>query len=139
MHALICNSQLLVSSCLLIDFFSFLCLFVCLFFILIYLNLDTPIFGKIDVPQDPKTEGESALLSCDVKARPQPTDFVKWQRDMSVVDGEAFDSSEGRLLYHIPEIGRDDAGLYRCVADNGFGSSVSQELSLTVLCKLILH
>lgn len=56
---------------------------------------------------------------------------------MTVVDGEAFDSDAGRLLYNIQEVVRDDAGIYRCVANNGIGSSMSEELSLTVLCKLI--
>ena len=106
--------------------------------LLIYVvNIDRPIFKAIDVPQEPKREGETAILYCDVTARPQPTGFVKLKRDKTVIIGSVFDEHEGRLRYNIQNITRHDAGSYLCEADNGIGNSSTKAIDLIVFCKFV--
>lgn len=39
------------------------------------------------------------------------------------------------LEYRIVDVSRDDAGMYRCTADNGYGEAVHSITSLVVQCK----
>ncbi|XP_072035575.1 uncharacterized protein [Amphiura filiformis] len=97
----------------------------------------SPVFEDITVPQETKTEGDEVTLSCVVKAMPQPDSFVQWVRDGNTIGG-VFDNEAGRLLLHIASVTKEDAGLYKCVADNGFGSDSTEELPLNVLYKPVL-
>ncbi|XP_072035744.1 uncharacterized protein [Amphiura filiformis] len=97
----------------------------------------SPVFEDITVPQETKTEGDEVTLSCVVNAMPQPDKFVQWVRDGNTIGG-VFDNEAGRLLLHIASVTKEDAGLYMCVADNGFGSDSTEELPLNVLYKPVL-
>ena len=100
-------------------------------------NADGPIFQGIDVPQEPKREGDPALFSCDVIARPQPDGFVKWSRDDKIINGGVFEEETGRFIYNILNVEKHHAGSYMCVAENEFGKSNTQALNFTVVCKFL--
>ena len=90
--------------------------------------------GTRGFPLHPVFEGERVFLACYVSANPQPEDFIWWEKNGTRLGHSHYD--EGRL-YMNKQINKDDAGFYKCVADNGIGEErvESQELPLIVECK----
>ena len=71
-------------------------------------------------------EGESVSLSCLVLSG-YPTPRLWWR-----IPGDDQEHGGGRV--RIERVGRDDAGVYVCQADNG-GTPVTQSVRLEVQCE----
>ena len=76
-----------------------------------------------------------AILKCTVSSKPLST--LKWFRLGStateITDGMV--RGVNSLEYRIDHVSRDDAGEYRCTADNGYGGPIHKTTSLVVRCK----
>lgn len=83
-------------------------------------------FPRVDVgPQKPlRVElDDTAQLTCKVDAKPKVTS-VKWIRKGRFIDTH--------FTHTIPRVRLEDAGLYKCSADNGLGKEGVGELTLDV-------
>ena len=69
------------------------------------------------------TDGGNATVKCLADGKPTPN--IKWTRlsDNSVVN------------MTLTNIGRQDAGNYRCTADNGMGSPATGDVWIDVQCE----
>ena len=80
---------------------------------------------RVVVENDPAT----ITLSCSVDGNPTPT--VNWTR--------VFDGSDSDVLFtgnsYVINNNRNNAGTYRCKADNGIGSAINQTIRVTVNCE----
>jgi len=74
-------------------------------------------------------EGSPVKLECSlVSGTPLPE--LSWIKGEHKVDGEVLE---------IEEISRDQAGAYRCLANNGFGPTpVEKEVTVEVTCKELM-
>ena len=81
---------------------------------------------QVVVENDPAT----ITLSCSADGDPTPT--VNWTR--------VFDGSDSDVLFtgnsYVINNNRNNAGTYRCKADNGIGRAINQTIRVTVNCKL---
>ena len=66
-------------------------------------------------------EGEAVTLTC--TAGGQPPANITWTKDNKVVS------------FPLNNIRRENAGLYRCKADNGVGNPATADVFITVQCK----
>jgi len=77
----------------------------------------------------------SAILKCTVSSKPVST--LKWFRlrpsATEIRDGIV--RGVNSLEYRIDHVSRDDAGEYRCTADNGYGGPIHNTTFLVVRCK----
>ena len=80
---------------------------------------------RVVVENDPVT----ITLSCSADGNPTPT--VNWTR--------VFDGSDSDVLFtgnsYVINNNKNNAGTYRCKADNGIGSAINQTIRVTVNCK----
>ena len=68
-------------------------------------------------------EGDIVSLSCTADGNPTPS--ITWTKV----------SDNSQVSFPLTITGKQDEGLYRCTANNGIGSSVTEEISITVHCK----
>ena len=66
-------------------------------------------------------EGDSVSLDC-IAVGPPPAN-ITWTKDDKVVN------------FPLNPIDREDAGAYRCTADNGVGNSATNDVFITVQCE----
>lgn len=80
---------------------------------------------QVVVENDPAT----ITLSCSADGNPTPT--FNWTR--------VFDGSDSDVLFtgnsYVINNNRNNAGTYRCKADNGIGSAINQTIRVTVNCE----
>ena len=76
----------------------------------------------------PVHEGESATHYCNATGNPAPS--TAW-----------FKKSTGEVLYNktliLPNIKRNESGIYECLAWNGIGNNSTKSCTIDVYCKLI--
>ena len=71
------------------------------------------------LPNPPINEGERIAMSCSADANPQPSGFVYWNKQESTEKlGEYHD---GISTLTFDKISRQNAGYYKCIANNGIG------------------
>ena len=68
-------------------------------------------------------EGDVVSLSCTADGNPTPS--ITWTKV----------SDNSQVSFPLTITGKQDEGLYRCTANNGIGSPVTEEISITVHCK----
>ncbi|KAK2706695.1 hypothetical protein QYM36_014662 [Artemia franciscana] len=82
-------------------------------------------------PQVSAEEGNYATLKCDARGLPLPT--ITWRKGDQEIAG---DIGKYRILadnsLQIIGLDRNDAGVYTCIASNGFGSPASRQTRLDV-------
>ena len=71
-------------------------------------------------------EGDTAVFSCKVDG--YPTIKCKW-----IINGRSV--FENRLDFTIENVGRKDAGVYKCIAENSYGRKTSYPAKVEVYCK----
>ena len=76
---------------------------------------------------------QNVTLACNASGDPLPN--VTWTKVGVVQDQLNF---SGHRL-HIINVKRTDVGLYRCTANNGFGSEASRVSVVNVRCKAAFH
>ena len=76
---------------------------------------------------------QNVTLACNASGDPLPN--VTWTKVGVVQDQLNF---SGHRL-HIINVKRTDVGLYRCTANNGFGSEASRVSIVNVNCKVAFH
>ena len=80
---------------------------------------------QVVVEGDPVT----IALTCSADGNPAPT--INWTR--------VFDGSDSDVLFtgnsYVINNNRNNAGTYRCKADNGIGRAINQTIHVTVNCK----
>lgn len=95
---------------------------------------DTPTAITVDSEQD-------ATLYCRVDGLPLEETHVTWRSkavaDLSARTSRSFRNNTAFLLLH--SAGREDAGVYECVADNGVGNKTVRAIQLLVKCKFLPH
>jgi len=69
-------------------------------------------------------EGEDATIQCQVEANPENLTRLEWLKDDSLVEDDRFVVEESTLT--ITGVQAEDAGEYRCVAENSVGESESE-------------
>ena len=66
-------------------------------------------------------QGDEVRLRCPIEGRPSP--MVSWSREGEDIDYGWTRFRASRKSLRIREVGKDDAGVYRCKGVNGFGSA----------------
>ena len=108
-------------------YFSYCCLSVC--------YEDAPTITTSDVKIK---ETFSGSLHCIVSSN--PASVITWRR----ID-KAMDITEGcvkgtySLSLTFTDVSREDAGKYRCSANNSIGDAVYTDATLVVTCKILYH
>ena len=77
-------------------------------------------------PNNVLKEGETVILTCKVEGYPKLR--CMWTKD-------DVNMTENCLDLNIKNISRTDSGYYRCVAENKYGTKVSNVIYLDVYCK----
>jgi len=81
-------------------------------------------------------ETHSGLLTCNVSSN--PASVITWRHDSSTVDiTEGLVKGENSLSLYFSAATREDAGRYRCSANNGIGHVVSKDANIVVICKFL--
>ena len=62
-------------------------------------------------------------LNCTADGNPRPN--ITWKKV----------SDDSQVSFPLTITGKQDEGLYKCTADNGIGSPVTEEITITVHCK----
>jgi len=79
-------------------------------------------------------ETHSGLLSCNVSSN--PASVIAWRHEGSAMNiTEGLVKGDNYLLLHFTSVTREDAGRYRCSANNGIGDVVSKDAKIVVICK----
>jgi len=82
-------------------------------------------------------ETYSGLLNCNVSSN--PVSVITWKHNGSAVDiTEGLVKGENSLSLHFTAVTREDAGRYRCSANNSIGDVVSKDANIVVLCKVFV-
>jgi len=68
-------------------------------------------------------KGDSVSLNCTADGYPTPT--ITWTKV----------SDNSLVSFPLTITGKENEGLYRCTADNGIGSVVTEDVAITVLCE----
>jgi len=77
------------------------------------------------------------LLNCNVSSN--PASVITWRYEgRAVVITEGLVKGENSLSLHFTAVTREDAGRYRCSANNGIGDVVSKDANLVVICKFFV-
>jgi len=74
-------------------------------------------------------------LTCTAASKPPST--ITWYKNVSN-RWEALPSSirkHNLLTYRIENASRDDAAIFRCTANNGYGGGIEEEVELVVRCR----
>ncbi|XP_012942646.1 nephrin [Aplysia californica] len=83
-------------------------------------------------------EGDTAMFACKVDANPMVPNIVTWTRsdfDMSRTQTKV----EGETTYlSVPDLTKEDAGTFKCVADNRIGSPATSNARLIVKFKPVI-
>lgn len=104
----------------------------CTYLYIIFSIIDAPTIRLLGVPQIDLEEGkDSLILRCQADANP-PANIV-WRRA-----GRSEIASLQETLQLRP-VGRRDAGLYTCQAQNNVGSSETLSVQLDIKCMLIFE
>jgi len=83
------------------------------------------------------TEAQSGWLNCNVSSN--PASVITWRHDGSAVDiSERLVKGENSLMLLFTDVTREDAGRYRCSANNGIGDVVSKDANIVVICKFFV-
>ena len=80
---------------------------------------------RVVVENDPAT----ITLSCSADGNPTPT--VNWTRVFDGSDSDVLSTGNSYVINN----NRNNAGTYRCKADNGIGSAINQTIRVTVNCE----
>ena len=75
-------------------------------------------------------EGTEVDVTCKATGKPTPT--VTWLREGS---SKVYSTGEGSAALSFSSVSRNDAGQYRCKANNTAGTDETGALSLAVHCK----
>jgi len=79
-------------------------------------------------------ETHSGFLNCNVSSR--PASVITWRHDGSAVDiTEGLVKGENSLSLYFSAATREDAGRYRCLANNSIGDVASNDANIVVICK----
>ena len=73
--------------------------------------------------------GSNVTLTCEVSGDPTPN--ITWTREGATTN--QLENATGPILYLV-RIKLDDAGSYKCTADNGYGV-VTSLASVNIICK----
>ena len=76
-------------------------------------------------------ETQSGWLNCSVSSKPVST--ITWYKGSLQIAGP--ERVMNYLSYNISNVSREDAGTYRCKANNGYGGDVNESISFVVHCK----
>jgi len=99
--------------------------------ILIVCSKDEPTIETTDVQIK---ETHSGLLHCNASSN--PVSVITWRNEDRAVDiTEGLVKGENTLSLHFTAVTREDAGRYRCSANNGIGDVVSKDANIIVICK----
>ena len=83
------------------------------------------------------TETHSGLLNCNVSSN--PASVITWRHYGSAVDiTEGLVKGENSLSLHFSAVTREDAGRYRCSANNGIGDVVCKDANIVVICRFFV-
>ncbi|XP_071806842.1 nephrin-like isoform X6 [Asterias amurensis] len=97
----------------------------------------TPEFTEVSVnPVTPVIEGGEVILTCTADANPKPSNFIIWEKEDSPSTVLSSVYSDGTSTLTLSDIQRDQAGNYRCKANNGIPSSNSDVFSESVIVKV---
>ena len=98
---------------------------------------DTPEFTAASVnPVTPVIEGGEVILTCTTDANPKPSNFIIWEKPDSPSTVLSSVYSDGTSTLTLSDIQRDQAGSYRCKANNGIPTSNSDVFSESVIVKV---
>ena len=79
-------------------------------------------------------ETHSGLLNCNVSSN--PASVIAWMHEGSAVDiTEGLVKGDNYLSLQFTAVTREDAGRYRCSANNSIGDVVSKDANIVVICK----
>ncbi|XP_071806501.1 uncharacterized protein [Asterias amurensis] len=98
----------------------------------------TPEFTEASAnPETPVIEGSEVILTCTADANPKPSNFIIWEMldSSSTVLSSVY--SDGTSTLALSDIQRDQAGSYRCKANNGIPISNFDVVSESVI--VIVH
>ena len=104
-------------------------LLVIVWLLLVPLNI-TEIRGEPTV-----LEGNNLQLICETSSEREPT--ITWTKEMPGNQGNTGVVPKGKEL-NIPNINRNDAGMFTCTAYNGFGEPKNRTVYVNVTCKYAL-
>jgi len=76
---------------------------------------------------------ETVILQCNAFAALT----YSWERNSGTIPNKAILQTEGDTILEIPNIRREDAGDYRCVAENNISTSESEYASVTVTGQIV--
>lgn len=82
--------------------------------------------GRVEVKK-----GSSVKLECKVSGNPEPK--VTWSRKNNLLP-DGIQSAVTPIL-SLEGVDRHQAGIYQCIASNGVGEDVTEQIILHVLCK----
>ena len=101
---------------------------------------DNPVVAAPTATQSgPITEGDDVVLSCTADANPIPPDYITWERVGSTGSLSSC-YNNGTSTLTLRSINREQAGSYRCRADNGVSPVVySSPIQTIVHCKTDKH
>lgn len=94
---------------------------------IIFRNIETlPIF-KRQLKDVRCCDGDSVRLECHVESKPEPN--ITWEKDGNKLQQNADDFStsydDGRAILSIKRVYPEDEGVYKCIAINSIGKTVS--------------
>jgi len=82
-------------------------------------------------------ETNSGLLDCKVSSK--PASIITWRRLDNTVDiREGLVKGENSLSLHFTDVAREDAGRYRCSANNNIGHVINTDANLVITCKYLV-
>ncbi|GAB6027447.1 hypothetical protein CHUAL_001708 [Chamberlinius hualienensis] len=83
-------------------------------------------------------EGSIAHLECEGDGNPKPTNYLVWKRDGYDMSKLKQTYKHGKAYLDIPNANRTDTGHFKCVANNGIGSSSEKSTTLIVKYKPVV-
>ncbi|XP_033641699.1 uncharacterized protein LOC117301803 [Asterias rubens] len=98
----------------------------------------TPEFTEASAnPVTPVIEGGEVILTCTADANPKPSNFILWEKQDSPSTVLSSVYNDGTSTLTLSDIQRDQAGSYRCKANNGIPTSNPDVVSESVI--VIVH
>jgi len=98
----------------------------------LYVVLDPPV---VAIAASNVNETQLGLLNCSVSSKPESN--ITWYRRTSQ-RWEALPVTvrgNNSLSYNMVNASREDAGTYRCTANNGYEGDISREMEFVIRCK----